>query len=239
MDDTLSSSTILTDSFTETSARILSSTIEATSTSTTSSPCSKPTIQIQSSFTQKNPLKVYRSNMFSIQTESFFACNQAYSVAYEWSLNYVDLNKSIDLTNNPTFQSSELVIQPLSLNYGMYFILVQVNFSLSLNSFSLNDWTYVEIIPTGLIVNSMQNSASYILIGSQQMLTLDPATFTIDLDYLVSSSSLSFRFFCDKINISSTNVNQNTTFDLFSFKINKSQPDAFATCFNSNGKLKT
>jgi hypothetical protein len=175
--------------------------------------------------------------MFSIQTESIFTCNQAHSVEYEWGLNYLDLNKSIDLTNNPTFQSSELVMQPLSLNYGMYFILVQVNISLSLNAFSLNDWTYVEIMPTGLIVNSLQNSASYILIGSQQMLTLDPASFTIDLDYLVSSSSLSFKFFCDKINISSTNVDQNTTFDLFSFK-NKPQPDAFATCFNSNGKLK-
>jgi hypothetical protein len=175
--------------------------------------------------------------MFSIQTESLFTCNQAYSIEYEWNLNYLDLNKSIDLTSNPTFQSSELVIQALSLNYGMYFILVQANFSLIKTKFSLNDWTYFEITPTGLIVNSLQTSPSHILIGSQQMITLDPALFTIDLDYLVSPSSLSFKFFCDKINISSAIFDQNTSFDLFSFK-NKPQPNIFATCFNSNGKLK-
>jgi hypothetical protein len=174
--------------------------------------------------------------------------NQTYALAYIWTLNQIisTVNKSnIDLTQNPTSCLSELIIQANTLMYGLYEFNLEVNLVTSDKSASASSSsyikTYIQIIPTGIVVNAIENGISSILIGSQQNLTLNPSKYSFDLDNLILPSQiLQFKFYCTTVLISSS-FNQSliqSQEDLLKIKTSgiSSSLSRNRTCFDSISK---
>ena len=192
------------------------------------------------SFTQQNPSQIYRSKLFSLSTQLYFACNYSYTLTNVWQLTRLDVPQNIDLSLNPTWQSSELVIQANTLAYGLYAFSFNVQISM-LTSGNLNGnqtssvTTYVQIIPTGLAVFAVQNGRSNLLIGSSQVYVLDPLTYSFDFDSVVSMSSLTFVFYCNTVDLTLGPVQTQNTIDLLTYKSNSKLPMTWKqTCFSAN-----
>ena len=121
--------------------------------------CNKPDVYITQSFSQNNPKQIYRSQLFSLSTTSFFACNYSYFLNYSWSLKKVDSFPVIyiDLTTYPTFISSELVVPSNTLDFGLYEFIFQISVvSSNLNNVSNNASTFIKILPSGLAIFGLQ-----------------------------------------------------------------------------------
>lgn len=198
-------------------------------------------------YTQTNPQAILRSKLFSLNTATYFSCNSSYTMPYEWSLKLIQNSSShisIDLSSNPTWQSTSLVIQAYTLSYGLYEFNFQTNATISkannvVVSLTNNLTTYLEIIPTCFAVFGLQNGVSGLLVGTQQSFSLKPALYSLDLDSLVQPSSLQYKFYCFTINQSSiTSVNTSLSVDLFTYKNNSLfQMNSNATCFQTKSKF--
>ena len=95
--------------------------------------------------------------------------------------------------------------------------------------------TFIEIIPTGLAIFALQNGVSSVLVGSQQILFLDPESFSIDFDYLVLPNSLNYKFYCTTINLNSTLASNEINIDLLTYQQNSLlEMTSNKTCFSSN-----
>ena len=194
-------------------------------------------------YTQSNPKIVYRSKLFSLIATNLFSCNSSYSMTSRWKLNRIDSSSTqIDLSSNPSWQSSELAIQANSLSYGVYVFNFETNVTLSSNNTLLtnNLSTYVQIIPTGLAIYGLPNGVSGLLVGSLQSFSLKPALYSVDMDNLISPNSLIFKFYCSTIEANSvlSSNNNNVNMDLLTYKNNSLlQMTWNATCFSSNGML--
>jgi hypothetical protein len=105
--------------------------------------------------------------------------------------------------------------------------------------FSNDISTYVQVIPTGLVVNALQNGLQSMLIGSNQTLTFNPAMYSFDMDNFISPQLLEFKFFCQKVNASAMIIGNigSSQIDLYQYKMNNSLMGMFSnlTCFYSNG----
>ena len=67
--------------------------------------------------------------------------------------------KSVDLTSNPTFRSSELVMQSNTLEFGLYQFIFQIDVvSSKLYNVTNSASTFIQIIPTGLAIFGLQVS---------------------------------------------------------------------------------
>ena len=198
-------------------------------------------------YTQTSPQAILRSKLFSLNTATYFSCNSSYTIAYKWSLKLIQNSSSrisIDLSSNPTWQSTSLVIQAYTLSYGLYEFNFQTNATITkannvVVALTNNLTTYVQIIPTGFAVFGLQNGVSGLLVGTQQSFILKPALYSLDLDSLVQPSSLQYKFYCFTINKNSiTSVNTSQSIDLFTYKNNSLlQVKSNATCFQSNSKF--
>ena len=196
-------------------------------------------------FSQLSPQIILRSKLFTLNTATYFSCNLSYAITYQWSLNLIvnsTYASKIDLSLNPTWQSSSLVIQANTLAYGLYAFNFQTNVTIATSNVLLenNITTYVQITPTGLAVYGLQNGVSGLLIGSQQSFSLSPTLYSLDLDSLIKPSSLPYKFYCFTINQGlNTIVNATQSVDLFSYKNNSLlQMNSNSTCFSSNSNLK-
>ena len=176
---------------------------------------------------QPTSTRVLRSSIVSLSTETLFACNLTYTISYMWTM----LPATIDLSLNPTSFSPGLVIQANTLFYGFFEFTLQVQVTLTSTGQTLsnNQTQTIEIVPTGVAVFGLQNGISGITIGSQQALSLNPTLYSIDLDNLISPSSLVFTFFCSILGGTSTSL------DLWTYKSNGSLAmNSNQTCFESN-----
>jgi hypothetical protein len=173
--------------------------------------------------------------------------NQTYALEYTWTVNQISNtgNKSnIDLAQNPTSYLSELILQANTLMYGLYEINLEVKLVTSDKSSPLSSLikTYIQIIPTGIVVNAIENGISSILIGSQQNLTLNPSRYSFDLDHLIAPSQiLQFKFYCTTL-LFNTTFNQSLSQiqeDLLKIKTSgiSSSLSRNRTCFNSISKF--
>ena len=141
---------------------------------------------------------------------------------------------SVDLTTNPSSKTSQLVVQANTLAYDVYSVNLRVDLiaNATYNALYSTAIMYVQIVPTGLVVNALQNGVTTQLVGFNQAFVLEPALYSLDLDQLVANmSSLSFAFFCSAFGLSS---NQN----LFDCKTNPTACIFLAnqTCFSSTSR---
>jgi hypothetical protein len=199
---------------------------------------------MDSIFTRANPQIIPRSKLFSLNTATYFSCTSSYAMTFKWSstliVNSTFMTK-IDLSSNPTWQSTILVTQANSLAFGLYAFNFQTNVTITKTSniFQTNNLTtYVQIIPSGLAVYGLQNGVSGLLIGTQQSFSLKPALFSLDLDSLIQPSTLQYKFYCFTLKFGVNTIFKTTqSIDLSTYKNNSLlQMNSNTTCFSSNSK---
>ena len=153
----------------------------------------------------------------------------------EWSIYLInDLTtggneQQIILKTNPTLSYSELVLQPQTLSYGVYRIVITMT-SIGLNStkYTSQDDTFIEIKPSGLIISSLKLSKPIyggtieITRGTNQSIPFNPYLFTYDIDNVAVISTLTFNYSCQIVQQTPIAVIGPTTLD---------------SCFNSSSKL--
>ena len=193
-----------------------------------------------SGFSQLNPNLVYRSKLFSLPTAIYFACNMSYTIVNTWLLNRIDEPQAISLSSNPSYMSSELVILPNTLAFGLYQFSFSVEITLVSSGMVMQSNvvnTFVQIIQTGLAVfATSQNDVSSVLIGFSQSYVLNPVLYSFDFDNAVTMSSLTFRFYCSPVDISAPLVTQVlNSIDLLTYQNNPAELTVSwnKTCFNS------
>jgi hypothetical protein len=114
----------------------------------------------------------------------------------------------IYLKTNPTLTYAELVLQPQTLLYGLYRIVFTATQILSNSTEKLSNSidTFIEIIPSGLVISSLRLSKPMyggtieITRGSNQSILFNPYLFTYDIDGVTVITSLKFEYSCQIVN---------------------------------------
>ena len=113
--------------------------------------------------------------------------------------------QEIILKNNPTLNYAELILQPKTLEYGLYRIVITIVTKLNESSFSISNDTFIQITPSGLVLSTLKQSqpmfgsAIEISRGLNQTIEFDPFLFTYDIDMLAVITSLTFKYTCQKV----------------------------------------
>ena len=117
-------------------------------------PCTQVQLTIEDSLSSLvNPKQIYRSQILSLSSQTYFKCDTNYSFVYNWTITSVATGFSVDLTTNPTSSASQLVIQAYSLPYGVYSVQLRADLAAnaSYNTLYSTATSYVQILPLSLI----------------------------------------------------------------------------------------
>jgi hypothetical protein len=114
----------------------------------------------------------------------------------------------IYLNTNPTLAYAELVLQPQTLSYGLFRIVFTASTVLfnSTEKLSNSIDTFIEIIPSGLVISSLKQSKPMyggtieITRGSNQSIQFNPYLFTYDIDGVAVITNLKFDYSCQILN---------------------------------------
>jgi len=120
----------------------------------------------------------------------------------------------IYLKTNPTLTYAELVLQPQTLSYGLHRIVFTVTQILpnSTDKLSNSIDTFIEIIPSGLVLSSLKLSKPMyggtieITRGSNQAIQFNPYLFSYDIDGVAVITSLKFEYSCQIVNQAKINA---------------------------------
>ena len=127
--------------------------------------------------------------------------------------------KQIYLNTNPTLAYAVLVLQPQTLSYGLYRIVFTATQILHNSTEKLSNSinTFIEIIPSGLVISSLKLSKPMyggtveITRGSNQMIQFNPYLFTYDIDGVAVITNLKFEYSCQivkqSLNVTVVRVN--------------------------------
>ncbi len=176
--------------------------------------CQRPTVDIVNRISSFKTPQVYTKETLII-IESQTQINCVYSLAHlkEWSIFMVNNMTGIDetriyLNTNPTLIYAELVLQPQTLSYGLYRIVFTATQILSYSTEKLSNSidTFIEIVPSGLVVSSLRLSKPMyggtieITRGSNQSIQFNPYLLTYDIDGVAVITSLKFEYSCQIVN---------------------------------------
>ena len=198
------------------------------------------------------PLIKKRNDLFSIVGKTNIKCDAFLANAKKWLIyeineqNGLDMNQ-IDLVNNPTINYAQLVIQPQTLNYGLYRFVYNVTMTYRINStiFSNQVYTCVRIEPSGLILSALSLSQGIyggtieISRGQQQPIAFNPYFNSYDIDSLLVITTLEFKYSCQIIDSCVESgfpqlPGTNATIFMNEMKMNSSL-EIYDKCFNSSG----
>jgi len=196
-----------------------------------------------------------RNDLFSLIGITNINCGDVLSNEKKWLIyeineqNGLDINQK-DLVNNPTINYAQLVIQPKTLNYGLYRFVYTVTMTLSSSNtnssvFSDQVSTFVRIEPSGLVLSTLSLSQGMyggtieISRGQQQSIAFNPYLHSYDIDSLLVITTLQFKYSCQIID---SNVESgfpqwpgtNATIYMDEMKMNSSL-QSYDKCFNSSG----
>ena len=141
------------------------------------------------------------------------------------------------MSTNPTSKQSGIVIQPLSLLYGLYQFVYNVvltattpNGTITAPPVQLS--SYVRIVPTGISVYVFPQRLRLINRGLNDSIPFEPRTYSFDLDNLTDTSRLTYTYTCEIVdngldmgNVQSLGRTNGTVVYGASF------------CFNTSGKF--
>ena len=165
-----------------------------------------------------------RSKILTISINVAFNCSLDFSVKSVWKAAQMVNGSYAPFSLNSN--SLQLVVQANTLPYGLYKFNFEVNLTSSLGDIhSSSIDSFVEIVPSGLVVNSFDGGASYIEIGYAQSLLIAPSEYSFDLDSIADMNALNFEFFCSK--------------NIFGSLIQSSQDLSLSSgiCFDSSSKF--
>lgn len=204
------------------------------------------------------PEKYMRSKIISISARTELSCNISSYLLVKWFVYQVDPVfgnniATVKLSSNPSINNTELVFQPNTLSYGVYKVIYQVTMVYS-NVYSNQIEAFFEVIPSGLIISSLNNIGSSggsleITRGVMQSIVLNPVLYSSDIDAYVSFQNLKFMYYCqiieDRFGLGFPVLYSNMNLDLFTLKQNYSSnlqiQEIFTrnnsqSCFDSIGK---
>ncbi len=147
----------------------------------------------------------------------------------------------VTLSNNPTINYDQLVIQPSTLGYNLYKLIFQVR--MTYNSIYVNEvYSYIQVVPSGLLVNSVNGAIGggtyQMALGTGQALTLDPRSHSTDVDGIANIKTLNFTIYCQVIDngvaYGYPQLYYNTNLDLLTIAKNYAQSSDIQNLFNSN-----
>lgn len=147
----------------------------------------------------------------------------------------------VTITNNPTVNYDQLVLQPATLSYNLYKVMFQA--TMTYNSiYTSTAYSYIKIQPSGLVVLAVYGAVGggtyQMAMGYSQTLTLDPRSYSYDLDSIANMNSLNFTFYCQVIDngvaYGYPAVYYNNDLDLYSLKTSYSSSSDIQNLFNAN-----
>ena len=123
-----------------------------------------------------------------------YNCNQSFGITTQWIItncttscsNQIQLNSTIITT------SSELYIPSQTLSYGIYQFQLTVRMTNS-SWLNVSKSTYIQIIPSNIIVNSFSSGILMITMGNAHDLLLDPGSYSVDLDNNIFNTNVSLE----------------------------------------------
>ena len=222
--------------------------------------CGDPILGIEQRAALFHAPSVYkRSDLFSVKGTISITCNTSLSNAKQWRIFKVNATTGIaeqEITikahENPTVNYAELVMQPNSLEYGLYRIVFKMTMTYT-NNLIFTDQvdTYVSVVPSGLVVSALSASqlssgggTLEITRGVKQTVEFNPFLNSYDLDSLVSVFSLQFKYYCHimryGVQFDYPELYVNEKVDLNMFKLNPSLRSSMmsnASCFDSPGNF--
>ena len=158
------------------------------------SDCSYLTIElIPQSNSPTTAYRHHRNQDFYILSEIKLNCNESLSALKKWSIrNYLTQNSYFN--KKLIMAGSDLYLPLNTLPYGIYQLeltVTMIDYSSLTNSASV----YVEISPSGILVNLVPLGTSVITSGHQQNLTFNPGNYSIDPDGYPFNASVCFYIF--------------------------------------------
>jgi hypothetical protein len=131
-----------------------------TDDSTLMANCFKPILNIDKLSNRNQALVVKRSEMLILSGMTQINCMQYMINTKQWLIFKInatsgDREEEIILKNNPTLEYADLVIQPNTLDYGLYKFTFKVTLS-NFNLISSHIDTYVNLTPSGLVVQALR-----------------------------------------------------------------------------------
>ena len=222
--------------------------------------CQNPTVDIQNRailFNKPNINK--RKYLLKVIGIIKIDCNATLTNRKEWSIYEVnkltgEQKQKINLNPNlnPSVNFAEFVLQPYSLNYGLYKFVYHVTMLVSSKStYSSQSHTFIQIVESGLIISSLNSRESItggtieITRGKNQSIEFNPQLNSYDIDGLIATSDLKFKYYCQVIDSGIAKgypmLSSNSKIDLAMLKSNlslKSLLTENTTCFDSLGKFK-
>ena len=170
-------------------------------------------------------------------------CLESFTFTKRWYLYQLDettkqIKQEVDLTNNPTYKLSELVIPANTLNYGIFQAVYEINTTaVQLFKFSSSNSTYFFVRPSGFFVFGIENGITNVLIGSDQRFYLNASNYSMDFDGVIDPSTLNYRYYCQTIDSTNQSFGMQMI-DLYTYKTDSSLTmNRNLTCFSSNGKF--
>jgi hypothetical protein len=154
--------------------------------------------------------------------------------------------RKIFINNNPTLNYAELVLQPQTLDYGLYRVVYTLKMNgANLTSFESQIDTFIQIIPSGLVISALRSSQPMyggtveISRGFDQQIKFNPFLHSHDIDSVAVITSLTFKYSCQIIDTNIQNgypkiPGTNQLIYLDDFKTNSSL-SSLNSCFNSTG----
>ncbi|UJR16137.1 hypothetical protein I4U23_003048 [Adineta vaga] len=162
--------------------------------------CFSPTVTLISITSSRfSPLRYRRKQHFYISSYIQLNCDSSLSAIIKWTIHnctLIQCSSPIQIDSTIVTTYSELYIPAQTLPLGTFELKLTVTMVASSN-LSSSSSTYVEITPSGIVSNLVPYGTSMITYGQQQNLTLDPGTFSIDLDgNTFNASDWNYVYYC-------------------------------------------
>jgi hypothetical protein len=206
--------------------------------------CIEPALTFTEPATKYNPFEKLRSSLVKVSSNAVINCGVSYSKSIQWVVNEIDpvsygFLRKLDLSSNPSSVTGELIFAENSMQYGLYEFTFTTSLTFSSSqTVSSTIQTYVQIVPSGIAVVSIDKGINEIKIGSNQRFYLRPAVYSYDLDGLILSGQLNFAYYCKVIRLDSANQIPDSQIDLETYKLdNGLTMNRNETCFGLNSNI--
>jgi hypothetical protein len=135
-----------------------------------------------------------------------FNCNVTISNSKQWKVSQVDpvsgvVISQIAMNNNPSSSASSLSLESNALACGMYKIsfTVTMDQTVTVQLFQSTVFTYVNIVPAGLVIKLLPDSPTLINVGNSQLITLNATQYSYDPNFPIGAPQrllTNFQWFC-------------------------------------------
>lgn len=166
------------------------------------------------------------------------------SLSYSWKIYDLSTSSAVNSSFYPSTLSlySGFTLRSFSIKMYRVYIRTQATIYTPLTSFTANITSYIDlnIVSLGINISALASFSTQAWIGRYESFEVNPANYSYDTDYILPSSSLNFKFYCQVIpNSQGFYYYLNDSTSLTDLKTAKDQNLDLAgrSCFSSTGIL--